>query len=156
MICPNFANIVKKFTLYSNKKPSFNVCQNFQRKRLEVSNFIRYFLSVCKIPLINFDFTKILLLSEIYQRPIGNPLETYQRPIRDRHAWSENHRRPIKDLSETHRRPTCLIGDLNMLHQRPIYNQHVPLETNMPGRQPIGDWHACLKLTCLSETDMPD
>ena len=52
------------------------------------------------------EFTKILLLSETYRRPIRDLLETdmpHRRPtclIRDQHA-----------SSETHWRPTCLIRD---------------------------------------------
>ena len=62
---------------------------------------------------LKIEFTKVLLLSETYLRPIG-----------DRHAWSETLCRPrqiygiptshIGDCnarSETPRRPTCAIGD---------------------------------------------
>ena len=42
----------------------------------------------------------------------------YRRSIGDRHAWWE-----------THRRPTCLIGDLGMLHRRPIWYRHAWSET---------------------------
>ena len=54
------------------------------------------------------------------------------------------------------RRPTCLIGNLDMLHQRPIWDRHAHLrptcisETDIPERRPTGNRHA------LSETDMSD
>ena len=57
-----------------------------------------------------YEFTKILLSSETY-------------------------RRPIRDLSETHRKPTCLIvypSETDMPHRRPIGDQ---LEEDMPERR---------------------
>ena len=75
--------------------------------------------------IIKREFTKILLLSETYRRPISDLLETHWRPIGDPLETDMPHRRPIGDRhasSETHRRP---IGD--------------PLETNMPHRRPIED-----------------
>ena len=75
----------------------------------------------------------------IIMKTIGDPYP---------YAWSESHWRPkclIGALSETHRGPTyligdpletstCFIGDLNMfirdldmLHQRPIWNRHAPI-----------------------------
>ena len=47
-----------------------------------------------------------------YRRPIGFPLETYWRPIGDRHASLET--------------STCFIGDLDMLQRGN------PSETDMP------------------------
>ena len=64
------------------------------------------FLSI----LDEYEFTKILLLSQTYQRPIG-------------------------DLSETQRRPTCLIGDpsdTDMPYRRPIRDRHASSETDVP------------------------
>ena len=85
--------------------------------------------------------------------------ETYQRPIRDRHAWSETHWRPRHASSETdmpNRRP---IGVLDMLHRRPTCLIWDSLETDMPYRRPTflisdpletstcfsGHWHAWLE-----------
>ena len=80
----------------------------------------------CKI-----EFTKILLLSETYQRSFGG-----------RHAWSETHSKTSTCFIGDWHTPletTCLIVDpfenLDMLHGRLTY--------------PIGDRHA------WSETDMP-
>ena len=57
-----------------------------------------------------------------------------------------NYRRAIRDPSETLYRPACLIGDIDMLHRRPIGDRHAPLETtcmikdhDMLHRRPIGD-----------------
>ena len=84
--------------------------------------------------IVGFEFTKILLLSETYRRPIRDLSETHRRPtcfIGDPSETDMPHRRPMGDRpasSETHRRPTCLIGD--------------PSETDMPHRRPtclIGD-----------------
>ena len=36
------------------------------------------------------------------------------------------------------RRP---VGDLDMLHRRPIRNRHAPSKTDMPDRQPIEVYH---------------
>ena len=38
---------------------------------------------------------------------IEGPLETYHRPIGDRHAWSATHQRHRHASSETHLKPTC-------------------------------------------------
>ena len=104
----------------------------------------------------NSEFTKILLLSE-----------TYRRPIRDRHAWSETHQRPqhfIRDLLETdmpHRRPTFRIRDPSKTSTCVIGD---PLETDMPHRRLIGDWHSIgrrpiympnQRMTCLSPYIIP-
>ena len=70
--------------------------------------------------------------SETYQRPIGDLSETHRRPIRDRHTSSKTdmpHRRPsgVRHASlETYRRQQCLIGD-----------RHASSETNMPHWKPI-------------------
>ena len=65
------------------------------------------------------------LSSRIYyhsQRNIGDPSETQQIPIRDRHVGSKT--------NMPNRRQTCIIGDLHassetkMLHRRPIGNRH--------------------------------
>ena len=83
------------------------------------------------------EFTKILLLSETYRRPIGDLLETHGRPIGHPSEIDMPHQRPIRDRHaslETHQRPTCLIGD-----------RHASLETGMPYRRPtclIKDRHA--------------
>ena len=66
---------------------------------------------------------------------------------------SEIHRRPTL-WTETHGRPTNLIGNLDILHQRPIWNRHAPSETNMTDRQPIIDRHVWSKTH--HETDMSD
>ena len=70
----------------------------------------------------NYEFTKILLLSETHRRPIRDPSDTY--------------RRPIGDPSET---STWFIGDRHakpVTHQRP---RHASLETDMPNQRPIED-----------------
>ena len=64
--------------------------------------------SPCTLTFIEFfEFTKIFLLSETHPRPIGDPSET-DMPVR----------RPI--------------GDLDMLHRRPIGERPAPSETDMP------------------------
>ena len=50
-----------------------------------------------------WEFTKILLLSETYQRPIG-----------DRDAWSETHRRHIGDRHASSKTSTCFIGETHL------------------------------------------
>ena len=100
--------------------------------------------------------------SEIHQRPQHASSETYmtnQRHIEDQLAWSdtrlETYWRTRKASSETKMPDWRHIGDLDMLYQRPILNQHAPSETNK---------HALLethwKQICLiknpPETDMPD
>ena len=48
----------------------------------------------------------------------------------------ETYRRPVGDLDMLGQKPTCLIGDLYMLHQRPIGDRHAWSETDMLGRKP--------------------
>ena len=99
-----------------------------------------------------------------YRRPIKDPSETYQRPIGDRHVWSETDMpdwRPVGDRlawSVTHRRPTCLFGyqrassetywhasfETDMPHSRPaclIGDHHVSSDIEIPDKIPIGDCH---------------
>ena len=65
---------------------------------------------------ITDEFTKILILSKTYQRPIRDPSET-----------NMPERRPIGEIDMPHWRPTCLIGDPletdmpDKTHQRPIF-----------------------------------
>ena len=99
-----------------------------------------------------YEFTKILLLSETYRRPIRDLSETHRRPtcfIGDPSETDMPHRRPtclIGDQhasSETdmpHQRPTCLIGDPSETHRRPtclIRDRHASSETDMSHRRPI-------------------
>ena len=86
-------------------------------------------------------------LKLLWNSMINNPLKMssliyhyYQRPIGDRHAWSETHRRHIGGPSETYRRP---IGDLSETHRRPTSLIVDPSETSTCF---IGD---------PPETDMP-
>ena len=120
-------------------------------------------------------------LSKTHRRPIGDPLETYRRPIRDRHAWSETHWRPRHaswDLPD--QRLTCLIGDpsetdmpdriprhdsseTDMPNRRPKIassethrrSRHASLETHLKPTKPIGDQQKCLIGDRL-KTDMPN
>ena len=108
------------------------------------------------------EFTKILLLSETYRRPIEDPSETHRRPtcfIGDPSETDMPHRRPIGDQhvsSEIHQRPTCLIGDRlasSETPRRPTYFIGDPSETDMPHRRSIEDQHASSEThgrpTCL-------
>ena len=79
--------------------------------------------TIIVILLSQHEFTKILLLLETRQRPIGDQSETNMPDWRPQHASLETDmpdRRPIGDLNMLHRRSTCLIGD--------------PLKTDMPQR----------------------
>ena len=76
------------------------------------------------------EFTKILLLLETYQRPIG-------------------------DLSETHRRPTFLIGD-STCFIRPTYLIGDPSEIDMPHPRPICPIRYRLACEDPPETTMPE
>ena len=74
------------------------------------------------------EFTKILLLSETHQRPIGDPSETDMTDPRPRQALSET------DMPD--RRPRHNSSETNMPDQRP---QHATLKTKMPDWRPIQD-----------------
>ena len=87
-----------------------------------IHSFMHSFIYLIIYFVVFLEFTKILLLSETYRRPIG-----------DRHAWSE-----------THWRPTCLIGDqseTDMPDRRPIGDRHSLLETDMPAES---NWNSHL------------
>ena len=71
---------------------------------------------------------KIVLLSETYRRPIGEPAETYWRPFGDLHARLETHRRPIGDPQ----RPRHAMSETDMSDRRPNGDQNAPSETDMP------------------------
>ena len=65
---------------------------------------------------------------------IRDPTETDlpdQRPMGDRHAWSETHRAigDLHDWSETHRRPTCPTRDLTIwiTKQKVFKNKYIQI-----------------------------
>ena len=85
----------------------------------------------------------IVDLLETHWKPtclIGDPLETSTCFIRDWHAWSETSTCLIGNLDMLHqRRLICLIGDPSETLTLYIGDQHAWSENNMTDRRPIED-----------------